>query len=81
MFLRAMQKIDFREVLKESKGDLKREKVEELDKAVGRFDDILGLFHKELEISSSKKDEGFAKAMKQTEIYATYRACKEKTPN
>jgi hypothetical protein len=81
VFLRAMQKIDFREVLKESKGDLKREKVEELDKAVGRFDDILGLFHKELEISSSKKDEGFAKAMKQTEIYATYRACKEKTPN
>ena len=74
VFLRAMQKIDFRKVLEESQGDL------ELSKAIERFKSILTLFQKEI-VRSSKEDVAFADAMKQTEIYQTYSVCFEKTPN
>ena len=77
VFLRAMQKIDFRKVLKKSKGDPEDK---ELNKAVKRFKSILTLFQKDI-VRSSKEDVAFADAMKQTEIYQTYSVCFEETPN
>ena len=80
VFLRAMQKIDFRKVLKKSKGDPESKEDKELNKAVKRFKSILTLFQKDI-VRSSKEDVAFADAMKQTEIYQTYSVCFEETPN
>ena len=69
VFLRAMQKIENRDIFQPNQNNT------ELNKAVTRFKLILDYLCKELDAGSIGSDSGFSDAIRQTEIYQTYTIC------
>ena len=69
VFLRAMQKIENRDIFRPNQNNT------ELNKAATRFKLILDYLCKELDAGSIGSDDGFSDAIRQTEMYQTYTIC------
>jgi hypothetical protein len=73
VFLRALQKSKYCHAIRLNNDD------KELDESIGRFKNIMGLLDKSLKVTVINDDDDFSRAIKSTEIYATYDKCFKKT--